>query len=389
MYTHNFKAEKLRTKFTPLSLIAVVLSTGTLFSIPASVAAQSIGAELVCSSVTELSALLFVQRQNGAGKAELEKSTAPLLSDEGIHSIMSIAVDGVLAYPILSDKASKKKIGQFFAASMKLVCLDQYSNVHSSTQDDGATTTIDAVPRSTNEVSEGIEVPDWADPNYPDIDYSSFGFQGLNASGNTIHGYWGIGYEKDPISDEIIATAMNVSNWTNSAPESQFFIRCEAGDVAAGIITKGYLANSRGKVRVAYRLDGGDPVETRWLANQGLAFVKGKQAEKFIREVEAASSVFLRMTERDGEAHDVDLSLQGIVEVAEEIAGSCQFSLLDLTREDLRRVQSLLNTAGYNAGTPDGLWGSGSKQALSRFQEENGLEKTGIVDRASLFALGY
>lgn len=387
MHFHNFKAVKPHTGIRPLFLIAGALSAGTLFSTSEPVAAQSIEAELICSSVTELSALLFVQRQNGAERTELEGSVN--VGDENLQSILTIAVDGALAYPILSDNDAKKKVGQFFAASMKMVCLDQYTNVPSTTKDDSATTENDASPQSTNEVGEAAEIPDWADPNYPDIDYTSIGFQGLNEGGYIVHGYWGIGTEKDPISDETITTAMNVSNWVDSDPGNQFFIRCEAGDVATGIITQGYLTANYNKVRVAYRLDGGDPVETRWSANQGLAFVTGKQAEKFIREVAASSSIFLRVTERDGESHDVDLSLQGTVEVAEKIAEACQFSLLDLSREELRRVQSLLNEAGYNAGTPDGLWGPGSKRALRRFQEENGLEKTGVVDKASLNALGY
>lgn len=387
MHIHKFKAAKPQAGIYPHFLIAGALSAGTLFSTPEPVAAQSIEAELICSSVTELSALLFVQRQNGAERTELEGSVN--VGDENLQSILAIAVDGALAYPILSDNDAKKKVGQFFAASMKMVCLDQYSNAPSTTKDDSATTTNTARPQSTNEVGEAAEIPDWADPNYPDIDYSNFRFQALNKGGHIIHGYWGIGTEKDPISDETITTAMNVSNWTDSNPESQFFIRCEAGDIATGILTNGYLAANRGKVHVAYRLDGGDAVEARWLAKQGLAFVRGKQAEKFIREVAASSSIFLRVTESDGESHDVDLSLQGTVEVAEKISEACQFSLLDLSREDLRRVQSLLNAAGYNAGTPDGLWGPGSQRALGRFQEENGLEKTGVVDKASLNALGY
>lgn len=387
MQFHNLKVAKSQAGIRPLFLIAGALSAGTLFCTPKPVAAQSIEAESICSSVTELSALLFVQRQKGAERTELEGGVN--VGDEKLQSILAIAVDGALAYPILSDNDVKKKVGQFFAASMKMVCLDQYTNVPSTTNNDSETTENEVSPHSTNEVGEAAEVPDWADPNYPDIDYASIGFQGLKSGGFIVHGYWGIGTEKDPISDETITTAMNVSNWVGSDPGNQFFIRCEAGDVATGIITKGYLTANHNKVRVAYRLDGGDPVQTSWSANQGLAFVRGKPAEKFIREVAASSSIFLRVTERDGESHDVDLSLQGTVEVAEKIAEACSFSLLELSREELRRVQSLLNEAGYNAGTPDGLWGPGSKRALSRFQEENGLEKTGVVDRASLNALGY
>lgn len=48
----------------------------------------------------------------------------------------------------------------------------------------------------------------------------------------------------------------------------------------------------------------------------------------------------------------------------------------------------MLNAGGFNAGTPDGVWGTGSRDALRAFQEQNGLPATGAPDRATLEALG-
>ena len=43
---------------------------------------------------------------------------------------------------------------------------------------------------------------------------------------------------------------------------------------------------------------------------------------------------------------------------------------------------------GFDAGTPDGVWGNGSRNAMRAFQERNGLAPTGAPDRATLEALG-
>lgn len=43
------------------------------------------------------------------------------------------------------------------------------------------------------------------------------------------------------------------------------------------------------------------------------------------------------------------------------------------------RAQSLLNKLGYDAGTPDGLMGTRTREAIRSFERKNGLEETGTV----------
>jgi peptidoglycan hydrolase-like protein with peptidoglycan-binding domain len=61
----------------------------------------------------------------------------------------------------------------------------------------------------------------------------------------------------------------------------------------------------------------------------------------------------------------------------------------DLKPADVRRVQSALNEAGYNAGTVDGVWGAATTRALRDFQKGKGLEVTGALDEGSVLALGF
>ena len=57
-------------------------------------------------------------------------------------------------------------------------------------------------------------------------------------------------------------------------------------------------------------------------------------------------------------------------------------------RETVKMVQQALNDAGYDCGTPDGIAGKNTKNAIIAYQQANGLEETGVVDDALLESLG-
>ncbi len=56
-------------------------------------------------------------------------------------------------------------------------------------------------------------------------------------------------------------------------------------------------------------------------------------------------------------------------------------------RDTVKKVQQALNDAGYNCGTPDGVAGNNTKNAILAFQAANGLEQTGVIDDELLTAL--
>lgn len=53
----------------------------------------------------------------------------------------------------------------------------------------------------------------------------------------------------------------------------------------------------------------------------------------------------------------------------------------------VREVQQALVVQGFDAGTPDGIWGSKSIDALKGFQRAHGLTPSGVVTQDSLTAL--
>ena len=62
---------------------------------------------------------------------------------------------------------------------------------------------------------------------------------------------------------------------------------------------------------------------------------------------------------------------------------------LELTKEDYRAIQRLLNDKGFRAGPEDGRWGSKSRSALRAFQALGGLGQTGVPDQVTRTALGF
>lgn len=79
--------------------------------------------------------------------------------------------------------------------------------------------------------------------------------------------------------------------------------------------------------------------------------------------------------------------------LADRIAGAAPLrrppppDAVALAREDVRSMQEKLNELGFDAGAADGIFGPGTRAALSRFQRSTGLVADGHPDAASIDAL--
>jgi peptidoglycan hydrolase-like protein with peptidoglycan-binding domain len=58
-----------------------------------------------------------------------------------------------------------------------------------------------------------------------------------------------------------------------------------------------------------------------------------------------------------------------------------------LGRTQTRMLQTQLNRMGFDAGRPDGIIGTRTRQALEKFQTQKGLNPSGQVDRETVAAL--
>jgi Putative peptidoglycan-binding domain-containing protein len=59
-----------------------------------------------------------------------------------------------------------------------------------------------------------------------------------------------------------------------------------------------------------------------------------------------------------------------------------------MNRAQVMTLQQQLNEKGFDAGTPDGILGPGTRRAVSQFQHQQGMIADGFVDKKILDALG-
>jgi peptidoglycan hydrolase-like protein with peptidoglycan-binding domain len=64
-----------------------------------------------------------------------------------------------------------------------------------------------------------------------------------------------------------------------------------------------------------------------------------------------------------------------------------RFGAINLTHAQTRMLQRALNSDGLNAGPVDGVMGPKTRDALKKYQSQNGLNATGQIDRKTLAAL--
>lgn len=240
----------------------------------------------------------------------------------------------------------------------------------------------------------GTNLP-WADPNYPDVNYELSPFEVAHSEGQEISGWWTIERTSAAIDDSPKVVAINYSAYDDRSYSgvTALIAQCREGETSVVFIQDDYLISGlrRSTLDIAYRIDDKEARSTRWselTSNKG-AGLFGAGSEDFLRELYDAKQFFVRLTEGNGETHDAAFDLSGIENAVEAVATACGWTTLSLTRDDYRAIQTLLNAAGFDTGTPDGVWGPGSKRALRAYQEQAGLPPSGAPDRATLESLGF
>lgn len=265
---------------------------------------------------------------------------------------------------------------------------------------DVAAVPLRATPEATSQTAAtggssdpASTAPEWADPVHPEIDYSTDVFTSLHNEGFKMHGWWGILESKAEIDDSPRVFAVNASAYEKHGFMASFpklTISCREGEASVIYDTDEFIVGDfrSDTLRTTLRIDDEVAITSGWskLASSKGSGLFGSQAQVLLRNLVDAKKIFIRLEEQ--KTHDATFTLAGIEPVAEKIAAACGFSLLDLTKEDYRAIQTMLNAAGFEAGPPDGVWGTGSAKALRAWQLQKGLPATGAPDRATLTAIG-
>ncbi|WP_417673823.1 peptidoglycan-binding domain-containing protein [Roseibium sp.] len=235
--------------------------------------------------------------------------------------------------------------------------------------------------------------PEWADADFQNIDYGQEIFRQLAAQSFDIKGWWGIERSRASIDDSPQIYAINVSaygtGYSDHPTLKAMCIEHEARVIfdADSFIMGDYNSDT---LPVTVRIDKEQAHGMQWskvTSNKG-AGLFGASAEEFMRDLKGKEKIFLRLQGDRGKQVDMNIKLAGVDTVLAEIANACQFSLLDLRKEDYVAIQTLLNAAGFDLGTPDGQWGPASRKAISDYQTSVDLPVTGVPDEATLAKMG-
>lgn len=100
--------------------------------------------------------------------------------------------------------------------------------------------------------------------------------------------------------------------------------------------------------------------------------------EPDMESVEAARTLMQRVM--DGEILDQETDAPNLIEGE----GAIDFG----TKEMIMKVQTALNNAGYDCGTPDGVIGPQTDKAIKEYQEANGLTVNGAISMQMVKLLG-
>ena len=235
----------------------------------------------------------------------------------------------------------------------------------------------------------------WADPKFPEIDYTIAAFEQAHKEGDQISGWWAIKTEHAAVDDSLQITSVNYSAYDPSdyMGLTAIIARCVEGETAFLFLQDDFLISDfrRNTFDITLRFDDTPAQQTRWnglTSNKG-AGLFGRDAEDFIRTIYDSKRLFIRLAENNGQNHDATFDLAGSYDAFEEVAGACGWTTLSLAKDDYRAIQTLLNAGGFDTGTPDGQWGAGSKDAMKAFQTSVGIPATGAPDRATLQKLGF
>ena len=255
-----------------------------------------------------------------------------------------------------------------------------------SSSQDQANNLVNSTPQST------ASVPIWADSRHPDIDYTNPLFQNAYEGGAQISGWWTISSNRG--SDSLVA--QNLSQYFPDAALDKrgmlLQIRCTSDLAEVSIIRPGqFFAGGRG-VDVSYRTDNGPFVREVWAATTGGgASIEDADAIAFIDGINRARMLSVDVSDAGRSPQSADFQLAGFYEVeaiARSVCSQRPTIPIELSRQDYRLVQSILNVAGFNAGIADGVWGRNSERAMRDYQVSAGLVPTGRPDRPTLEKLG-
>ena len=336
----------------------------------------------VAATPPDMAEVAAITGQMAAVEDAIAKAEATVQNEEGVNR--AIALTRLEAEKLALAELRVAYVRARFGSAVALS--DSFAG------DADATVSAAAAPRATQSAASAAV---WADRRYPDIDYSHPLFEAAYNSGSWISGWWTISTGRD--RDSLVA--QNLSAYASDAGGGDtgllLQVSCGASSVEVSVTSPGRFlrgnTNRSGQqvFDVAYRSSRGVLSRGEWLSLAGGgAGVEGEAALDLIDEMYGARTLFVEVIDASNRRHQAEFELDGFDQVADAGEEACAEPELALNRSDYRLIQTLLNIAGFDAGSADGIWGPRSANAMRGYQQSNGVEVTGSPNRETLALLG-
>ena len=170
--------------------------------------------------------------------------------------------------------------------------------------------------------------PEWADPEHPEIDYSTEPFRSWGRIGRRFAGWWTIHESMSPIDDSREVYAMNLSATRETEPS--LIARCRERRLEFIYQPGAYLITEDGTdndtFRLITRLDDTPARTEYWSVSTNNKAVFHRRPRQALQDLILADKLFLRLHERR-EQHDATFRLAGAFRALSEVATACSIRL--------------------------------------------------------------
>jgi peptidoglycan hydrolase-like protein with peptidoglycan-binding domain len=110
-------------------------------------------------------------------------------------------------------------------------------------------------------------------------------------------------------------------------------------------------------------------------------FLAGCAGQQNIDELKTRLSTFEESLARETlRTNELEFKVDSLSNEVQSLKGPVVSEMPKMTTEEIRKIQTALNKAGFDAGKVDGKLGPKTTQAIKNFQEANGIKGEGIVD---------
>jgi hypothetical protein len=168
--------------------------------------------------------------------------------------------------------------------------------------------------RQINDDAQRLKCYDALDTSSPEAVPGQAGGRGRS------DGAWEVRDEKSPLDDSPVVTA----SVRSSDDKALLLMRCKDRKTEVAINKFGFV-KCGADVRVIYRIDQEQVVETPWQSHSSCVLAIAPSAVPFIRALRDDGKVYFRMFDHHGAAHEALFNLGKVSEVRSRLAEACNW----------------------------------------------------------------